>query len=403
MKITFVIHGVGIAGGIRAVFECSNRLVERGHEVNIVYPAVLLRFVPNYSASLFFEQIMRCLGNLRRGANVDWFDVKANLRMVFSLSPKFLKFFQNFIPDSDVIITGAWEVAYALKNLDSRKGKKAYFVQHYEVWDMWNNRDCWRKFDEMDSDNSSRGIAMCDVVPSDSYTSGMKKLVDSTYTMPYCKITTSSWLKEMLETKFEQQVFGIVPIGNNFDIFGIPEYKKKKNRRLKILMSYRGIEWKGDEDGIKALKEVKHRYPEIEILFFGHIDKSKIPDWADYVDRPSDEELKKMYSDADIFVFPSWVEGWGSPPMEAMACGTACVTTNVGAVPDYSVPDDTAVVVPPRSPEKLAEAIISLIEDDEKRNRVAEKGFHYIRQFTWDNTVDVFEKSLQDIVNGAKG
>jgi len=53
--------------------------------------------------------------------------------------------------------------------------------------------------------------------------------------------------------------------------------------------------------------------------------------------------------------------------MEAMACGTACVITDTGGVLDYTIPWETAIVVPPRNPEKLAKAILDLLNNDEKR------------------------------------
>jgi len=399
MKITFLIHGIGIAGGIRAVFECSNHLVKRGHKVNLVYPSVLLKITPQYSVPIFFEQFLRTAGNLRRGVKVDWFDVRANLVRVFSLSPKFVRNFQKDIPDADLIVATSWETAYSLQNISESKGRKTYFVQHYEVWDMWNSEDCWNKFNSIDPNHSSRGIAMNEVSPDDPYIKQMKELVDRSYKLPYCKITTSSWLKELLEKNFNEKVYGLIPIGNNLDIFGVKEFRQKSSKKLKILMSYRGIKWKGDDDGIKALETVKKQFPDVEIILFGNMNNTQMPGWAEYIECPSDEQLNRLYQEADIFVFPSWVEGWGSPPMEAMACGSACVTTDVGAVKDYSLHGETALIVPPRSPEKIAQAIISLIKDNEKRLKIARGGFEYIKKFTWEHTVNALEKAFNSIIS----
>ena len=400
MKITFLIHGVGIAGGIRAIFECSNRLVDRGHEVNIVYPSVLLKITPQYGPSIFVEQCLRTLGNLRRGVKVDWFDVKAKLIRVFSLSPNYIGYFQKDIPDADVIVASAWETAYSLQKINKSKGRKTYFIQHYEVWDMWNNESCWNSFDKLDPDHLTCGMAMYDVKPSNSYISQIKKMVDKTYTFPYHKLVTSTWLKRFMEEKLDEPVAGVIPIGNNCDLFGVREFREKNNNPLKVLMSFRGITWKGDDDGVKALEIVKKRFPEIEILFFGNMKAEQVPSWATYIERPDDETLKRLYAEADIFVFPSWVEGWGSPPMEAMACGTACITTNVGAVKDYAVHGETAIVVPPRAPERIAEEVSNLVKDKVKREKIARGGFEYIQKFTWDHTVNAMENTLKSIVNG---
>ena len=78
--------------------------------------------------------------------------------------------------------------------------------------------------------------------------------------------------------------------------------------------------------------------------------------------------------------------------MEAMACGVACVTTNVGAVPDYTIPGKTALVSPPKDPETLAQNIIELLENENKRKQIAKNAYNYIKQFTWDKAVEQLER-----------
>ena len=115
--------------------------------------------------------------------------------------------------------------------------------------------------------------------------------------------------------------------------------------------------FKGAEDAIRAFEIVRERFPNVQFVMFD-IEKGKVPDWIEFHVNPSDEELRELYCSCDIFVFPSWVEGFGLPPMEAMACKCAVVTTNVGAIPDYTIPGETALVVPPRESESLAKNII---------------------------------------------
>jgi glycosyltransferase involved in cell wall biosynthesis len=74
-----------------------------------------------------------------------------------------------------------------------------------------------------------------------------------------------------------------------------------------------------------------------------------------------------------------------------MACKVACVITNVGAVPDYTIPGETAIVVPPKQPEKLAQGILYLLQDDRRRQRIAESGNKYIKRFSWNKATDQLE------------
>jgi glycosyltransferase involved in cell wall biosynthesis len=86
--------------------------------------------------------------------------------------------------------------------------------------------------------------------------------------------------------------------------------------------------------------------------------------------------------------------------MEAMACGCAVVSTNVGGVPDYGIDGETIVAVPPRNEGALTKAILRLIEDEGERKRIANNGYAHIRRFTWNNATDDFERILKNDAGG---
>lgn len=398
MKISFVLPGVGIAGGVRVVFEYANRLLERGHEVSIVYPIVPSIMTSKSKIKLIGNKILGSIGNVKRGNKVEWFDVNARLVRVPTLNPKFVDITKKWIPDSDIIVATSWETAYFVNALPEEKGEKFYFVQHYEIWDIWNNLKCWEKAREIEKDTNKLPIAMSYIIPDDPYLRRLKELVDATYTMPLKKITISSWLKELLEKRFGQKVYGIIVNGVNFDIFHCDSNKDWEVEKKIILIPYRGVPWKGDLDGLRALEEVYKNYKDkIEIWLYGPRKPSNLPNWVRFFERPTDEELRQLYCKANIFAGPSWVEGFYLPPMEGMACKCAVVTTNTGAVPDYTIPNETAIVVPPQSPQKLAEGIIYLLDNWSEAKRIAEKGYDYIRQFTWEKATDQLEEIFKNM------
>lgn len=94
-----------------------------------------------------------------------------------------------------------------------------------------------------------------------------------------------------------------------------------------------------------------------------------------------DTDLVALYSAADVFVYPSLFEGFGLPPLEAMACGTPVITSNTSSLPE--VVGDAAVMVDPLNVDALARAIRQLLCDDDERGRLSRQGIERARQFTW--------------------
>jgi len=95
----------------------------------------------------------------------------------------------------------------------------------------------------------------------------------------------------------------------------------------------------------------------------------------------ADDDLPALYSMADLFVFPSLYEGFGMPPLEAMACGTPVVTSNASSLPE--VVGDAALVVDPLDVAALADAMGHLLTDRDLRENMARRGVEQARLFTW--------------------
>lgn len=93
------------------------------------------------------------------------------------------------------------------------------------------------------------------------------------------------------------------------------------------------------------------------------------------------EDLPALYSGADLYLQLSWYEGFGLPPLEAMACGTATVVSNRGALPEISGPG--ALVVDPADQAETARALLRLLADEGARRRQAEAGRAHAAGFTW--------------------
>ncbi len=100
-----------------------------------------------------------------------------------------------------------------------------------------------------------------------------------------------------------------------------------------------------------------------------------------YLRNLSVERLAQLYNAVDLLLFPSLYEGFGWPPLEAMASGTPVVTSNAASL--VEVTGDAALALRPDDDEGIANAIRSLVEDPALRAALVERGFRNARRFTW--------------------
>lgn len=95
-----------------------------------------------------------------------------------------------------------------------------------------------------------------------------------------------------------------------------------------------------------------------------------------------------------VVACPSWYESFPLPPLEGMACGAPVITTNIGTE-DYAFNGENALVVPPRDPKKMAEAILELLKNEDLRERLRKAGPKKAKEFTWDRTTDTIDSILR--------
>jgi len=97
------------------------------------------------------------------------------------------------------------------------------------------------------------------------------------------------------------------------------------------------------------------------------------------------EVLRIFYDEAKVFVFPSLYEGFGLPPLEAMAHGTPVVTSNVTSLPE--VVGNAAVLVNPENVFEIMRALHRVLMDKALRERMKERGYQQAAKFSWETSV----------------
>jgi len=110
-----------------------------------------------------------------------------------------------------------------------------------------------------------------------------------------------------------------------------------------------------------------------------------------------DTDLRALYSSCRIFVYPSLYEGFGLPPLEAMACGAPVISSQIPAIAE--VVGRAACLVNPAKVQELAGGIVSLLVDKQAREQLSLAGLKRVEDFTWERTarctLEVYKEALE--------
>lgn len=128
-------------------------------------------------------------------------------------------------------------------------------------------------------------------------------------------------------------------------------------------------------DDIGALPEVRHA-----------VLRTRVQDSVRFLGFVPIETLRVFYASAEAFVFPSLYEGFGMPPLEAMAHGTPVVTSNVSSLPEAV--GDAAELVNPENVFDIAKGLKRVLVDDEHRALLRERGARRVKAFSWDKSAE---------------
>jgi glycosyltransferase involved in cell wall biosynthesis len=139
----------------------------------------------------------------------------------------------------------------------------------------------------------------------------------------------------------------------------------------------------GDEiSKYPALRRAVHRYKlHKHVRFFGFV---------------PDKTLASLYRLASVFVFPSLYEGFGLPPLEAMAAGTPVITSNVSSLPE--VVGNAAILIDPYEPGSIAEAMRRVLTDAPLREDLREKGLARVKEFSWERSVQRVRQIYTEVI-----
>lgn len=353
MKINFIVPEITRTGGMNIIFQYANRLLERGHDVELYSPIIPFNLHKNRFRWYYFKYQIRSLLNwLRKGRKI----IPSNM-YPYKFKINFVPIMLNaFVRDADVSVATSWPTSYPVYHFNLSKGRKYYFIQGFEVWNA------------------------------------NVKLVENSYKLPMNRIVSSQYLQNLLNDKFGSQ--------SKLIYFGIDHNRfynnnKQYNKTPIIIFQDQYLPIKNVEGAIYTCEKLKKEFPELVFRSFGIKKYHKMPEYIEFTENPDDIELTKLYSESDIFLFSSKNEGFGLPPAEAMACKCAIVANKVAAIPEYSEHMKTAIHADPEDIDGLYKGTKFLLDNPGKLKEISEAAYIHIREFmNWDNSIIHFEKFI---------
>ena len=335
-------------GGYKIIYEYANRLNEKGYSVGIAYYTGEFGVRQNIPYAIR-RPLSYVYNNIQIHRIPTWFKLNESVSKISVSCSRDIPYAKN-------IVATAYSTARLVS--DSKALNKIYFIQGFENWN---------------------GVTSEAVKAS--YRLGMKNIV------------IAKWLKRIVDESCNNNDSVLIPNGVDFNIFTLD--KPLKNRERHIAMLYNSAPYKGSIYGIKAIIKLKEIFPELKATLFGTNQRPKgLPNWIKYIHNASQNELKGIYNDAQLFIYPSIEEGFGLTCVESMACGCVLCSTNYLGVYEFAVDKENALLSPIKDVDAMVKNAKLLLENDELRLRMAKDSMRSVKSFDWNVSVRMFEQLI---------
>jgi glycosyltransferase involved in cell wall biosynthesis len=203
------------------------------------------------------------------------------------------------------------------------------------------------------------------------------------------------------QTSLEVEKVGIshsklISLGVDLDVFN-PRKKNSKNTSSKIGFFYYSNERKNPSLIVEVINLISAWNSNIEIHIFGNGFKLN-PGNIHIHQSLNENEYSTFIANLDLFVYISRVEGFGLPPLEAMASGVAVISSNVGAVPEYIESGKDGIILPrDANSHTYFNKIVEIISDSEYRKYLSMNALEKTKDWTWEKTFEKYLKILSDL------
>jgi glycosyltransferase involved in cell wall biosynthesis len=294
-----------------------------------------------------------------------WMKVQANYIQV----PSEMEIVES-IPETDIIFTTFWN-----QILNCYQAQKAPVI-HFEQGDTY-------------------------IFEFENFDQNTQEMWRNHWSVPVPIIAVSTGLAAQIEKSFQRKP-QILNYALNDEVF-YPRGLDQKNSDLPRILFVGPEQWsfKGISDILSAIKIVQQSGRNIEPVWVTQIKPDSAFEGTLYI-RPPQEIIGELYRTCDLYVCGSYFEAFGLPPLEAMTCGCAVISTcNVGVL-EYAEHGKNCLLTNIGDPHDLAKAIIELLEDKELRAQLVQGGYETSRKYTMEIVVERIENFIYGVVRDWK-
>ncbi len=222
------------------------------------------------------------------------------------------------------------------------------------------------------------------------------------FSFPASVVSCTTVVSKILSVKYNKNSY-VIP--NSIDTsFYYPDVERNNDEITILLVGNPQLKFKGFNVALNALQIVHEKGYKFNVKWVcqsvPNVKGIKYP--INYIKMPSQEQLAKIYRNSDIFIFTSWYEGFGMPPLEAMASGVPVISTKCGGVESFIEPGFNGLLIEPGDIESLAYATIELIKNKRLRELLAERGRQTALKFDAEIIAQRWEQYLFHITNTHK-
>jgi glycosyltransferase involved in cell wall biosynthesis len=219
-------------------------------------------------------------------------------------------------------------------------------------------------------------------------------------------ITPSKHTMKMIKKRFHPDPGKLFIIHNGIKLPVTKHINGTKRKENFILYLGRLSPTKNVVGLINAYRKIADQVPQkLVIAGAGDINLLKEqdpggPGTVEFMGYISDEEVDRLLSTAALFVFPSFYEGFGFPPLEAMARGCPVIVSNTASLPE--VCGKAAIYADPYDINSISKAILRVLQDKDLQSRLIKAGYKRVRKFTWVRTARQHQQVFDFIAKGMK-